>query len=328
MSDSELYPGLDAELDAVYERNVTEGRATPAEDVAVSGLESVVEQQLQPRPPEALPEEIRQWAVRQLMPANKAWGKFRTSLEHPAPFQLHVFANQEPHDFGEVIQRLHKAQEILTGSGLKTPEGLSIGETMKLVLIPWQDFRNQIGQGTFQDWVKQFRRAQGINNEDYFNDNLIAAIEMNKPMYRNPDQPGQILTPRTYLNKKIEEDGAWGIMLVQTSEQAGLESILGKSPDELTGDGAANYQIADTLGSGEACSVDALGVFEWLALSFQEDPSKLSATTDYSWLLANRLDVDGRPFVPYGGWDVDQVRSYLYWAGNQGGGVRPRLAVS
>ena len=316
----DIYPGLDDELDAVYERNVSQGIAVPVEKAPEAELGAVVVEQLQQAAPEALPEEIKQWAVSQLMPANEKWARLRTHLEFPLPAPLSELADKHP-NFRAVINRLHDAQEVLTGSGEKTPEGLPIGETMKLALIPWQDLRNSIGNGVLQEWLKGVRKSQGIDEEDYINDDLIDAIQTNKPLYRNPDKPGELMTPKDYLDRKIAEDGAWGIMLVQTSEQAGVESLRGKSPDELTSDGQGSFAI------GAKCRVDGLGIFEWLALTIQEDPRQLSAKTDYSWMLANRLDVEGDPYVPNGYWLVDQVGSGLASAADQDDNMRPRLAV-
>lgn len=319
----DIYPGLDDELNAVYERNVSEGIAVPVEKAPEAELGAVVVEQLQQTSPEALlSEDIREWTVEQLIPAKDSWARFDSHLDKPIQ-PLSIVGNQHK-SFGEVMERLYSAKQILNQCGEKTPEDLPIGETMKLVLIPWQDFRNAIDNGVFEDWLKGVRESQGIDEEDYINEDIIAAIEEQKPFYRHPISPGVMITAKEYLHHKIAHDGDWGVMLVQTSEQAGLQSLLRKSPDELTGEGHAELAVGT---AGRQCRVDGLGIFEWLALTTQEDPRQLSAKTDYSWMLANRLVVDGVPYVPSGSWYDGQVRSLLFQADNQFGYVRPRLAV-
>jgi hypothetical protein len=133
MSDSELYPGLDAELEAVYERNVAEGRATPAEEVAVSGLEAVVEEQLRPQRSEMqLASEVYEWADPQLKQALQSWVKY-DALRAYMPGSTELLAIKNP-NFATTMQRLYEAKKELTNLGELTPEGLNVGETMHLAL--------------------------------------------------------------------------------------------------------------------------------------------------------------------------------------------------
>jgi hypothetical protein len=69
-----------------------------------------------------------------------------------------------------------------------------------------------------------------------------------------------------------------------------------------------------------------MGLLEWVSLSLQEDPRELS-NQDWSWLLANFVEVDGGPQVAYGNWDGGQVGSNFDHPGSDDGGGRPRLAV-
>jgi hypothetical protein len=188
---------------------------------------------------------------------------------------------------------------------------------MRLALVPWQEMRNHLND--FGEWVDGLREAQGLDSEDYINEDLLAAITGNKPFYRDTDNPSQLLTATQYLDKKIAEDGPVGVMLVQTSDDAGIERLADQSPDQMTGDGSQHLELSGS-------NVDAMGVFEWISLTLQTDPAQLSSG-DYSWMLANRLDVGGGPRVPRGGWGGDQVGLYLYWARDQGDDVRVRLAV-
>ena len=127
-----------------------------------------------------------------------------------------------------------------------------------------------------------------------------------------------------YLNQRIKQDGDWGIILAQTSDEAGLERLVkgspsDRTPDKLTDNGSTNFIVAGQ-------KVDGMGIFEWIALTFQEDPTKLS-TKDVSWLLANRLKINGVPQVPYGVWGGSRVKSDLVSPDYGRDDARPRLAV-
>lgn len=129
----------------------------------------------------------------------------------------------------------------------------------------------------------------------------------------------QLLTASQYLDKKIAEDGPVGVMLMQTSKEAGIDRLKGQSPDQMTDNGTKHLEM-------DGNNIDAMGVFEWLALTFQKDPKELSPQ-DVSWLLASRMMIDGDPLVPYGYWRVIQVGSSLDWANIQRGYMHVRLAV-
>ncbi len=88
-------------------------------------------------------------------------------------------------------------------------------------------------------------------------------------MYRSRDNPGVIYTAREYLDYKISQDDPWGIMLMQTISEAGVDSRKVQSHQELTGNGTRTPM----LGGRPVCST---GIFEWLALMLQERPDELS----------------------------------------------------
>src|SRR3990167_10936851 len=147
---------------------------------------------------------------------------------------------------------------------------------MHLAIIPWQEMRNHLAD--FDQWVDALRTTQGVtSNGDYINENLLGAIKSDQPLYRDPASPFQLLSPSQYLDRKIAEDGPWGVMLAQTSPQAGIDRLKGQSPDQLTENGTRHLEIAGQM-------VDSMGVFEWIALTLGQDPKLLSAE-DYSWLL-------------------------------------------
>jgi hypothetical protein len=252
-----------------------------------------------------------------------SWQRYETALGVTVPHTVDELLQTNP-NLAPTLTRLHEAKQALTASGEVTPEGFNLGETMHLVVMPWQVLRDNVGSN-FDTWVNQMRGIQNTaQSDDYINDSLLSAIAENQPLYRAQDVPERLITPTEYLDRKIAQDGAWGVMLLQTSDQAGLKRIVEgpedmRSPDAMTNNGVGHFEVA-------GIKVDNLGIFEWLATSFQEDPSKLSSQ-DYSWMLANRMTVDGGPHVPSGRWDDGQVKSGLGWADRQNDFVRVRPAV-
>jgi len=161
------------------------------------------------------------------------------------------------------------------------------------------------------------------------NSNLLSQLQSGTAIYRNPKAPHyyttnhssepEWLSAHEYLTQRVAKDGPWGVILTQTSNDAGMSSMVGKSPDELTAQGTQHLEVRGQR-------VDGLGVLEWLAMTLQHIPAELSAS-DASWLLANRLEVDGVARVPSGFWDVGRVVSFLDDADRRNDVIRPRLAV-
>lgn len=312
----DLYPGLDAELNAAYARNVEHGNAS-AEALGAAGIAAAVGNALNQGKPNTLSmaAEVQAWAKPELEAASDKWRAYSGVLA--GNFDKNYIEGLANPNFGATINRLYEAQRALNSSAETTSSGERVGETMRLVAVPWKAFKEALDD--LPGCVNQMRRAQGINEDDYINDNLLAAINSDEPMYKSWDNPGVMYTAREYLDYKISQDGSWGIVLMQTSNEAGVDGWRGQSPDELTGNGTRTPML-------EGQPVGSAGIFEWLAVTLQEDPRQLSRQ-DYSWLLANRLTGDGGSQVPCGVWDVGRVGSILRWADRQGGATRPRLAV-
>lgn len=322
----DLYPGLDRELNDIYRRNLEQGVAS-SEQVGNTALATTVNDALTKEAPEAqLSTDAYMWAFEEIdhsldKGVLSSWRRYEDQLGMTVPTS-YTDLLQAPHA-KETIEHLYEAKQALEASGEVTPEGLNIGETMHLVLMPWQAIRDHVD--TFSSWVKDLRTTQGITVDDYFNDDLLRKVEQETGgIYRDPEHPDQYMSAKRYLDLKIEKDGPWGLMLMQTSDDAGIDRLVqgsaaDRSPNALTNNGNDHFTLAGQ-------NVDGLGIFEWIALTFQKDPKTLS-TRDVSWLLANRLDVNGDPYVPYGYWDGGQVRSYLCRAGYGDDDTRPRLAV-
>ncbi len=268
---------------------------------------------------EGLSGEVQSWANNELADVGNyfdTWQNYDGQLGVAKSISVGELTASNPNLAGK-LTRLYEAKQALLASSETTPNGVNVGETMRLAIVPWQEMRNHLND--FDEWVDGLREAQGLDEEDYINEDLVAAIKGNTPFYRDPENPSQLLTAGQYLDKKIADDGPVGIMLVQTSDDAGIDRIKGQSPDQMTGDGSEHLELSGS-------NIDAMGIFEWISLTLQTDPTQLS-TEDYSWMLANRLDVGGGPHVPFGDRDDDQVKSNLGWAGNQDDSMRVRLAV-
>jgi hypothetical protein len=322
----DLYPGLDAELEAALARNIANGEAN-AGDVASSGLAAVVGSVLNKRESAPLRPEVVSWAAAELESAGSGWSKYMTVLG-PQALSLSESIRETHHDFNNTIDLLHSDRQYLIDSGYRTPEGTQIGETMKLVLVPWQYFRDALDkQEGIDSAIHELREEQlpSRDCEDSIDDDLLQAVNNNEPMYRSLVGTGPLMTASEYLDERIDENGPWGIMLAQTSNDAGMLHQTGQSPDQLTTiSGRSGHMLVGTI------LVDAMGIFEWWALTLQEDPSQLSnaASLTSSWLLANRINVRGDVQVPTGLWNsYGYVGSSLDGAIQSSKYLRPRLAV-
>jgi hypothetical protein len=254
-----------------------------------------------------------------------SWDRYSARLGQTVPRTAEELLQVSP-NLATRFENLYRAKQDLIASNEATPEDLNVGETMKLVLMPWRTLKDNLHR--LPEWIKELRDIQGLaTSNDYFNDDLLAALQNGTEMYRNP-VPGMTsrsyVSAEAYLDHKLTTDGDWGVILAQTSDHAGLKRLVEgpaeqRSPDALTNNGSEHFKVADH-------DVDHMGILEWLSLTFQEDPSKLSSQ-DVSWFLANRFEVSGVPHVPYGYWRVGQVESYLLWAAYRDDVVRVRLAV-
>lgn len=316
----DFYPSLDAELEAAYIRNLARGHAA-SENIATVGLATVIRNTLQQQPETSLPAEVQKWALKELGGSFNdgilsRWQLYDSLMPVPTP-GLDILNNPK---LVEAYCHLYEAKLALDASPETTPLGKRVGETMHLLLVPWQAFKEH-GE-RLQEWMTAMRRKQGIAS-DVINSSLVDSLQNDTPLYRNPhwaanNTPApRWLSARAYLEQRIATNGPWGVMLVQTSKHAGLKNFEGKSPNELTDYGYKHFEIA-------GYPVDSLGIFEWLAFTLQEDPKQLSRR-DFSWLLAN---VCSGLYVPYGVWrEDDHVESGIFRDNVQTRAMRPRIAV-
>jgi hypothetical protein len=306
------------ELPDLEAANSFAGLSQPAREALLRSAAgpSAASRLLNSRPNAVSSPEVSRWAEQELGDAIDKWKQYEGMLVR-VPNSVDQLIAGNP-NYAETVSRLFEAREALYNSGEVNPQGTNLGETMHLALMPWQDLRG--GLQRFDTWVARLRDQQQIaNSNDYMGESPLSFIKNNKPLYRDPENPARLLTPGAYLEAKIASDGLWGIVLAQTSSQAGIQGKMGQSPNQLTNNGQEHLKVA-------GYNVDAMGLLEWVSLSLQEDPRELS-NQDWSWLLANFVEVDGGPQVAYGNWDGGQVGSNFDHPGSDDGGGRPRLAV-
>lgn len=283
--------------------------------------------------------EVRNWAADDINHGLDRWRQRARGIIPDIPASLQELVANAP-NLDATLTRLHKAKQALTTSDAQVPEGengeprRNLGDTMHLVLVPWQAMRDNLP--TFSEWLFRLRASQDSTfREDSLPPNLKAIIQQNGPLYRDPDNPSRRLTPGDYLDKKISQDGPWGVMLLQVSQPAGIDFNSMPDFDEwpdantLTNDGNDHFKIAGQ-------PVDAMGIFESLALTLQIADLKTFFRKTYDshyCLLANRIDVDGRPNVVvttgHNGnpLEIPYVMSSLHPAHFPYGHIPPRLAV-
>lgn len=259
--------------------------------------------------PEELSAEVAAWTRRALEAPDtglSSWMSYHQVLggEQP-PRTLDELIRNNPNVAGK-LNYLYRAQQALAESGELVPEtgvvGTYLDQTMELKVIPWKEILEAIDH--FEDWTNARRGVQSSDlSEDYITGHLLDGMINDELIYRRPGQPAVLISGREYLRLKLRQDGEWGVMLVQTSPNAGTDRLHGKSPRELTDEGKVHLKIAGV-------PVDQMGVFEWIALTLQTDPSQYSPNT-LALLLANRMVFDGKMQVADCGFLMDQVQTYM-----------------
>lgn len=243
---------------------------------------------------ESLTSEVKEWASSELDGRDgvlRRWRRYGSALKVSIPRSVDELLQVQP-NLAPTFMRLHYAKQELTRSREVTidgKKGKNVGETMHLAVLPWQAMSGNLYD--FDEWVKAVRKIQGRGEPDYIEDHLLQAIQIDKRLYCSPDNPMRLLTPSEYLKEKITYDGPWGIMLAQTSPQAGYQGVSGRCANELTNSGISHLELAGHY-------VDAMGTLEWVALTMQED--SYTSWPSMSLLLANRHIYDSREHVAFG----------------------------
>ena len=320
----DLYPGLDAELQAALDRNIATGNANQAE-IATAGLASAVGNIIdrQKTASEWRSQEARLWVTQEIEMAALNWKEY-PAISTSVPF-VDIF--NETHV--EALNYLHEARQCLVKVGDQTPDSnINVGETMHLTLMPWQLILENLHQ--LPDWICSLNQSRVSSaKKSYIDVEIFSQLQNNETIYRNPktrmrspslkSNTPDWLSTRNYLAERIADDGEWGVILTQTSSDAGMKRFINKSPDQLTESGKNRLAV-------QGYPVDSLGILEWLCMGLQHPTAQLSAN-DQSWLLANRLKYNGKTLVPYGVWGGGQPATYAYGSSNSGERMRTRMAI-
>ena len=289
-------------------------RAATEKNLATAGMTGVAIGVVEASKPENnLAPEVLAWANQEFSRGPDGsvfddWDKYDAHLSTPAPMDLGELFALNP-NLGATLTRLYQAKEEITATGERTParwnqplqnweEGGLVGDTMHLVLVPWQELQGNLNN--LRSWVHNMRATQAVvkDDNDFILIDLLVGLRDGTKLYRDPNT-NEWLSTADYLRGRITQDGPWGVMLAQTGNTVGMQSLHAKSPNELTCAGEQHLKIKDV-------KVDGLGCLEWLTMSLQEDPETLILQHKCdSWLLANRLDdIEGdfSPEVPVGCW--------------------------
>lgn len=282
---------------------------------------NLVEQLVPPKPNrmEVTASHIQNWALAELHAEEtvRQWQKYDPFIPN-APNGLYDLIDKSRNTV-ESLEYLYEVREALKASGEVTPDGINLGDSMHLVLIPWWDIGKNLDN--FRGWAQSLRGAQTNNKiEDYFDAAILRGIEDDNLYYRGANHPDIIVSPRDYINAKISAYGNWGLMLAQTTPIGGTNKLLEKSPDELTKEGISHLEIA-------GYPLDAMGVFEWLSLTWQINPLHLSSD-HRSLLLANRFTVNRfRTRTPIGYCSTPKVFTDYSSSSSILNNCTPRLAI-
>jgi hypothetical protein len=203
--------------------------------------------------------------------------------------------------------------------------------SMKVRYVDYRGFYEKgIFGGSIVGQIDERLRRQGGDTIKYHRHAWeMLGLDKITHIYRNPKKPAQLLSVKDYLEQRIasiDDDSGVGVMLVQMSEVLGIEELVEKTPDDMTGGGGSRLVIAN---SEREVAIDELGIIEWLALISQ--PVQKEASDDLggndetnnkgalpklgpSWLLANRLPNNGGLYskhVPFATYDYQTGRNTL-----------------
>ena len=259
----DTFPGLDAELDAAYAQQASVDQWQTTNEGLAEVSRSVRSSTESP--------EVKHWALRQLPMAILSWENY-AGWGIDTPQDVFTDTGDFSPDLVGKLTHLYEAQEALRRLPEYTPSGEQIGDAMSLVLIPWEAIRTKLQTDGFSDWVNSLRAWQGYTEDDEgkISERMSFCKSINERIYRQPNLPtSDLLTMDDYLDYKIASDGPWGMMLMQTSIDAGSTATINKSPDQLTQDGTQPLEIG-------GYDVGSMGIIEWLAFTLQENPGAVA----------------------------------------------------
>lgn len=225
--------------------------------------------------------EVALWAHQELTAAQESWDAYgeegkrasQSFLSGPNSLaKLGYFYEAHARIAGATAYNFEGIEDAL-----RTPKGTHIAETMHLVYVPWKQLLDTLtGDGPIPDrWLMQMRAEQGYTNQEYGYGVLMDQLRAGSIAYRAPvrhelDDVSGWINAEGYLRKRIEEDGEWGVVLAQTTADAGVTGPDWQTSfEQPSGEPLRMSKVAGEL-RGMAvggADVSGLGVFEMTAIT-------------------------------------------------------------
>lgn len=175
----------------------------------------------------------------------------------------------------------------------------NIGTEMEFVLVPWGVFKEELARnGSLRSTIVELRSTQAQDD--------MPALELDSTIMDNLENDNvrylvgnndQTIGVEQYVVSRINHEGNWGIMLMQTSAESGIRRWRAKSPTATTLEESRNLRLGQV-------PVAQMGIFEVIALTLQEELPGLDRKI---WLPANHFPSDEMPH-PNNRWKTPPTR--------------------
>lgn len=224
--------------------------------------------------------EVTLWAQQELTAAQAPWDAYgEDGKQATQSFLAGANSLKKLTDFHDACARIAGAT-VYNFEGVKdvlrTSNGTPISQTMHLVYVPWKQLYDTItGNGPIPDkWLAHMRTQQTRAVEEYGYGVLMDQLRAGSVLYRVPrrakskDAPGWT-DAKGYLERRMAEDGEWGAVLAQNTDDAG---VIGPdwqmSFDQPSGEPLRTSKaVSELRGLGiHDFDVTGLGVFEMTAI--------------------------------------------------------------
>ncbi len=277
------------------------------EDLGDPTVEESIEELAQSDEPPATYEVTRESIIQGIEHAVESWKQYIDTPGLRLPRDPEHF-KRFLRDYEGTVDQLTRIKLDMIDFG-KTTEGRTIGghnigRSLSPLLVPWEFFKNHV-EGTTTSAIRYMRSMQGIeehalDDPAFFDRNAI------NYSYRAPYSygSGYDADRGKYLEDRFASDGWWGIILAQTGSTAGQSRR--KPPSELIEN--RTYRL-------EGYRADSFGIFEWLALTLQEDPRTFDGPRNLMMGNYTKYHWDGEEHMgsPYSVWDKKDKRFAYGW---------------
>lgn len=233
------------------------------------------------------PEKRDRWTRTEINRRLRKWRSYPQKMIGAVPPTFEDFAAGHQ-SFEETAHRLYATRELLRADRLTTvvdhsgpwPTEEAFSDGMKLQLMPWQTLKHNM---PFMIWWFH----EMLHYQKWWKGDHYVARSLSEHL-RQPDTYLDSAAQTSYsfgdyLDMKLEQEGPWGMMLVNTGQAP--TPINNPERDEQDALLAQDPYASLTY---RGINIDAMGVFEWMAMNLQTHPQHI-ARQDRSELLANRI---------------------------------------